>query len=260
MSEYNIQMNKYNALNAQYDQLYPQPMKHASTHAKDGNDPITPSMIGTYNKTEIDTALQKKAPAGYGLGEKAKSIDSWDDALVNGWYMAPAPSGVGTGNIWGRVDCLSATYLVQTVYADNNKNSARRFRIGNVFSEWEWVNPPMALGEEYRTTERYQGKPVYVQRISFNGALPANGNEQGIINSLPLATTNIIDINVTIKNRTTLEVQRLPSVSTSGAVTAICNPLKYGDYEEYAFRITVFTDMSGWDYQACIVKYTKSTD
>ncbi len=61
MSEYNIQMNKYNAINAGYDQLYPQPMKHANTHAKDGNDPITPSMIGTYTKTEIDTALQKKA-------------------------------------------------------------------------------------------------------------------------------------------------------------------------------------------------------
>ena len=46
MSEYNIQMNKYNALNAEYDQLYPQPMKHASTHAKNGSDPITPSSIG----------------------------------------------------------------------------------------------------------------------------------------------------------------------------------------------------------------------
>ena len=56
-------MNKYNALNANYDQLYPQPMKHASTHAKNGSDPITPSMIGTYNKTEIDTALQNKASA-----------------------------------------------------------------------------------------------------------------------------------------------------------------------------------------------------
>ena len=46
MSEYNIQMNKYNAINANYDQLYPQPMKHASTHAKNGSDPITPSSIG----------------------------------------------------------------------------------------------------------------------------------------------------------------------------------------------------------------------
>ena len=25
----------------------------------------------------------------------------------------------------------------------------------------EWLNPPMVVGPEYRTTERYQGKPVY---------------------------------------------------------------------------------------------------
>ena len=41
MSEYNIQMNKYNALNAQYDQLYP------ATKIK--------------NVDGLDTALQKKA-------------------------------------------------------------------------------------------------------------------------------------------------------------------------------------------------------
>ena len=46
MSEYNIQMNKYNALNAEYDQLYPKPMKHANTHAKGGSDSITPEAIG----------------------------------------------------------------------------------------------------------------------------------------------------------------------------------------------------------------------
>ncbi len=61
MSEYNIQMNKYNASNAGYDQLYPQPMKHANTHAKGGSDPITPANIGAYSKTETNTLLQKKA-------------------------------------------------------------------------------------------------------------------------------------------------------------------------------------------------------
>lgn len=35
----------------------------------------------------------------------------------------------------------------------------------------EWINPPMFLGIEYRTTERYMGKPVYVKAIDF-GALP----------------------------------------------------------------------------------------
>ena len=30
----------------------------------------------------------------------------------------------------------------------------------------EWENPPMELGVEYRTTERYQGKPVYTKLLS----------------------------------------------------------------------------------------------
>ena len=75
MSEYNIQMNKYNAINDEYDQLYPQPMKHANTHAEDGNDPITPSMIGTYTKTEIDTALHNKADSS-SVYTKSESISA----------------------------------------------------------------------------------------------------------------------------------------------------------------------------------------
>ena len=63
MSEYNIQMNKYNALNAQYDQLYPQPMKHASTHAKDGDDPITPSSIGAAELGADGKVLASQIPS-----------------------------------------------------------------------------------------------------------------------------------------------------------------------------------------------------
>ena len=29
----------------------------------------------------------------------------------------------------------------------------------------EWINPPMAVGVEYRTTERYLGKPVYTKLV-----------------------------------------------------------------------------------------------
>ena len=31
----------------------------------------------------------------------------------------------------------------------------------------EWENPPMIPGIEYRTTERYEGKPVYIKRTAF---------------------------------------------------------------------------------------------
>lgn len=41
-------------------------------------------------------------------------------------------------------------------------------------SQLEYANPPMLLGVEYRTTERYLGKPVYVKVVDC-GACPANG-------------------------------------------------------------------------------------
>ncbi len=98
MSEYNIQMNKYNALNAEYDQLYP------VTKIEDVDG--------------LDTALQNK------LG----GVESADHP---GCYYR---------------------------------------MVGSVV---EWFNPPMELGVEYRTTERYLGKPVYVMAVDF-GAMPNN--------------------------------------------------------------------------------------
>lgn len=112
------------------------------------------------------------APGGFGLGQKnAKQISSWDDAVENGWYYGPAPAGIGAGDLWGRVDSLSNGYAVQTIYSDTFVATAKRFLIGTVWKSWEWVNPPMILGTEYRTTERYLGKPVYVQVVDF-GQLP----------------------------------------------------------------------------------------
>lgn len=83
MSEYNIQMNKYNALSDDYDQLYPKPMKHASTHAKDGSDPILPSSIGAYSKEETDTLLAKKADLGEDGKVLAEQLPDIPTAVLN---------------------------------------------------------------------------------------------------------------------------------------------------------------------------------
>ena len=53
------------------------------------------------------------------------------------------------------------------------------------WTEWEYVNPPMQLGVEYRTTERYLGKPVYYKVVNF-GNLPdtaGKGVAHGIANA-----------------------------------------------------------------------------
>lgn len=42
--------------------------------------------------------------------------------------------------------------------------------------EWEYVNPPMLQGVEYRTKERYLGKVVYTKVVNF-GALPNTANK-----------------------------------------------------------------------------------
>ena len=40
----------------------------------------------------------------------------------------------------------------------------------------EWLNPPMVLGTEYRTTERIGGSPVY-KKLAKLGSMPSNTTE-----------------------------------------------------------------------------------
>lgn len=47
----------------------------------------------------------------------------------------------------------------------------------------EYLNPPLVLGVEYRTTERYLGKPVYAKLVNF-GALP-NATRKFVKHNIP---------------------------------------------------------------------------
>jgi hypothetical protein len=117
-----------------------------------------------YTKGETD---EKFAPAGHGLGEnEPQRVSSWDEAIRNGWYKAPVPEGFGAGVIWGFVSNLDSTYIAQTIYIDTFPNcSATRMRINGTWTPWEWVNPPMLDGVEYRTTQRFAGKAIYTKAV-----------------------------------------------------------------------------------------------
>lgn len=56
----------------------------------------------------------------------------------------------------------------------------------------EYLNPPLVLGVEYRTTERYLGKPVYVKTVDC-GKFPAPGSSKivthGVSNCTPITVT-----------------------------------------------------------------------
>lgn len=54
---------------------------------------------------------------------------------------------------------------------EDSNNPGCYYRMNNGVQEW--VNPPMKIGTEYRTTERYNGKPVYVKLFS-TGVVPSS--------------------------------------------------------------------------------------
>ena len=122
------------------------------------------------------------APAGYGLGEVRASdfttiaqVDAFKVSGVRGVYLTDG-NHIG-GSVYGKLVCeatdRTCTQKFSYYYANyNGLVELRRVCTHNLdWQEWEWVNPPMWLGEEYRTTERYNGNPVYVKLVNF-GALP----------------------------------------------------------------------------------------
>ena len=140
-----------------------------------------------FNGTDYDTLYPKTvynqvsgvAPAGYGLGETspyiAKTSESgeYDADTIDKTGFFAAKTNTPTGK-WcyglhvNRTD-NSAFQLLTSEFSE--KEFALRKKISGVWQPWEWVNPPMQLGIEYRTVERYNGKPVYAKLLNF-GALP----------------------------------------------------------------------------------------
>ena len=133
---------------------------------------ITPAQIGA-------------APAGYGIGGNAKDISGQDlNTIVAGgfyyWNDTAINSPLGA-NCYMEVIPGSGHSLTQIVreMTSNIGCSMQRCKISwgtNEWTEWEWVNPPMHAGVEYRTTERYMGKAVYAVLVNF-GALPNNASK-----------------------------------------------------------------------------------
>lgn len=129
------------------------------------------------NKNYVDSNF---APAGYGLGRSAVLINAGDNLnnyTAGGWYqfqqgVQNAPFDWGIMLIIHGTDYNNDTFQYAFSRYPRN-NMAIRQKFGGVWEEWEWLNPPMNVGVEYRTTERWQGKVVYTTIINF-GNMPNN--------------------------------------------------------------------------------------
>lgn len=145
-----------------------------------GNITLSAGDVNAYSKTESDTLLSGKAPAGYGLGQAATVyIVDANTATEAGWYYW-GKGAVNTPSNYGAILVIPrySNITTQLAFLDEGGVAASKIcvrkQMDGVWGEWEWVNPPMQLGVEYRTTERYLGKPVYTMAFS-TGNLRAAG-------------------------------------------------------------------------------------
>lgn len=129
----------------------------------------------------IDTLLAGKAPGGYGLGTSySPEIDDCNTATKNGWYHVKGATLNKPFNKVGAllVVCRGSTQMYQLFFVGETYDTGGsciivRSMYGGTWGPWEWVNPPMALGVEYRTTERFNRKTVYAKAVSV-GDIEAN--------------------------------------------------------------------------------------
>jgi hypothetical protein len=107
----------------------------------------------------------------------------------------------------------------------------------------------MAVGVEYRTTERYNGKPVYVKLIDF-GALPNATNKT--IEFYADETSRPISVEAQVGNALDSLFLTIPSNFAGSAIWISAVNYK---------QIRITTGQNSSDLQArVIVKYWKSTD
>ena len=192
------------------------------------------------------------APGGFGLGgvlvDAPENSEGFADAnliTATGFYRAVRNVLYGGWHYIIHLNYDSATALQLAAYVSGEVYGAREKRL-NVWGDWEHTNPPMELGIEYRTTERYLGKPVYIKLFDC-GTIPAQGTHKDLVFS--------------------------PDVDSIVSVTAYSptrgNTLPYYDANGVRYSITGSgSAVMIWNYSEplmdtnvrALIKYTKTTN
>lgn len=239
------------------------------------------------NLTDEQKAQARKninsAPGGFGWGEAMKDVLASDAEDTYKTYcgkldmlLADMPDGTsqliytrgpvstgqysGAGNIvavLSKILGTSASLIGLSPDPRGTTNGLWRMLKDN--GNWqpvEWINPPMQLGVEYRTTERYLGKPVYVKTINM-GNLPGNAVKMASFQS-----NNVVDKIVSVTGQCTTDSGvnvSMPYHTGSGPNwnTVI---LIGADGSGAAQIVTFAPDFSEYKNACITVKYTKLAD
>ena len=189
----------------------------------EGEVTLTPSKIGA-------------APSGYGYGEIPVNLGSvTDDATflvkLNEQFAKTVSRTrlvvfTRNGNAWlGELYNAGNDWGTLTAYCYGGDNSSQfsklvRNRRDGVWSDWEYENPPLKNNTEYRTTERCDGKPVYVKRVDL-GALPNKSNKREVI--VPTGSTIVGIDGYSVYTSTAGNEIYTPLVKTDGVTSFFVN-------------------------------------
>lgn len=128
--------------------------------------------IGEAIRTQVSDLWEGKAPSGHGLGGTGAYVDNLDTLKTTGVYTFTHGAVGNPFSGWGGIAVVlaSKTGIKQILHCNqNNGTCAERSMFidsnKDTFEEWEWVNPPMIPNTEYKTTERWNKKPVYTALI-----------------------------------------------------------------------------------------------
>lgn len=110
----------------------------------------------------------------------------------------------------------------------------------SVWMPFEWEHPPMKIGVEYRTLERYNGKPVYAKAINFGQAPNATYKDvsHGIENF-----SQLVSYTGMMGSANLIEASAVDNIQINASI----------------IRITTNTDVSA-NYVYLVLRYTKTTD
>lgn len=132
--------------------------------------------LSSHTHTAADVSA---APSGFGLGEATgRSCGSDPNTAIRpGFYMLGGENSVNCPTEyyyfkWGVLLVQRRYDVIEQKITYKNVSAVRHSADGGESWEpWEYENPPMELGKEYRTTERWNGLPVYVKLVDC-GTLP----------------------------------------------------------------------------------------
>lgn len=164
-----------------------------ATQATDLRAEIAAHAADTQNPHGVTAEQAGAAPAGYGLGEQnSRSMNNWGEARNS---FQRGNTGSPDGEWWHGIICKEyGNVTTNLAFKPNNGVwlSAMRGRTSDgTWGKWEYVNPPMLESVEYRTTERFNGRPVYAQLFNC-GTLPNAFYKEYTVTSATKA--NILDI------------------------------------------------------------------